>query len=273
MSRNSQFIPSGIPASLVRPVEARAIDMAEGETFQPHSHEWGQFTYSAKGILTVLTDNGHFTAPPAMGVWVPPGITHDIHPVEPAKFRSLYVAKNYLQGMPDTCTVLIVDALLRNLILEAVKLPREWDQSGSDWRLMMVILDRIRCAEPAPLHLPLPSNSRLKAVTNSLLADPTDRRTIEQHGSKVGASGRTLARLFKQETGMTFGEWRRRRILMSALERLSEGTAVTTVALEMGYESPSAFIAMFRQNLGMTPTQYISGYRFKPKFPQSVSLS
>ncbi len=82
---------------------------------------------------------------------------------------------------------------------------------------------------------------------------------MEQFGTIAAASGRTLARLFMQETGMTFGEWRRRRILLAALERLSEGIAVTTVALEMGYESPSAFIAMFRQNLGMTPTQYIAG--------------
>ncbi len=232
--------------------------MADGETFKPHAHKWGQFTYSAEGVLTVLTDDGHFTAPPAMAVWLPPGVTHDIRPIGPAKFRSLYIAASEVVGMPDSCTVLSVDVLLRNLILEAAKLPRAWDENGSDNRLMMVILDRIRCAKPAPLHLPLSSNPRLSAVTNALLSDPTDRRTIEQHGSRVGASGRTLARLFKQETGMTFGEWRRRRILLSALERLAEGVAVTTVALEMGYESPSAFIAMFRQNLGMTPTQYIA---------------
>jgi AraC-like DNA-binding protein len=194
-----------------------------------------------------------------MAVWLPPGIIHDIKPVGSAKFRSLYIAQDEVKGMPPTCAVLSVDALLRNLILQAAKLSREWDETGPDMRLMMVILDRIRCASPAPLHLPLPANSRLSAVTNSLLANPADRRTIEQHGKNVGASGRTLARLFKQETGMTFGQWRRRRILLSALERLAEGQTITTIALEMGYESPSAFIAMFRQNLGVTPTQYIAG--------------
>jgi AraC-like DNA-binding protein len=258
MSNNSHFKKSTIPTTLIRPIEVRAIDMADGEIFQPHAHHWGQFTYSAAGVLTVLTDDGHFTAPPDMAVWLPPGIVHDIKPVGPAKFRSLYIAQNQIEGMPAICTVLAVDALLRNLILEATRLPREWNETGSDKRLMMVILDRIRCAAPAPLNLPLPRSPRLKAVTKSLLSEPADRRTIDQHGSDVGASGRTLARLFKQETGMTFGEWRRRRILLSALERLSAGMAVTTVALEMGYESPSAFIAMFRQNLGMSPARYIS---------------
>ena len=258
MSKNSQSERPAIPTTLVRPVEVRAFDMADGEIFEPHSHEWGQFTYSAEGVLTVLTGNGHFTAPPNMAVWIPPGIVHDIKPVGPAKFRSLYIAQNEVKGMPPNCAVLSVDALLRNLILEAAKLPREWNETGADVRLMRVILDRIRCASAAPLDLPLPSSSRLRSVTNSLLANPADRRTIEQHGENAGASGRTLARLFKQETGMTFGEWRRRRILLSALERLADGQAVTTIALEMGYESPSAFIAMFRQNLGVTPTQYIA---------------
>ncbi len=258
MSKNRQLNRLDIPSSLVRPVEVRAIDMAAGETFQPHSHKWGQFTYCAEGILTVLTEAGHFTAPPAMAVWLPPGITHDIRPLGQAKFRSLYVAEDHMTGMPQSCAVLSVDALLRNLILEAAKLPREWDQNGSAERLMMVILDRIHCASHAPLSLPIPSSSRLRAVTDSILSDPTDRRTMEQFGTIAAASGRTLARLFKQETGMTFGEWRRRRILLAALERLSEGIAVTTVALEMGYESPPACIAMFRQNLGMTPTQYIA---------------
>lgn len=261
MSSNSQPTRPIIPTTLIRPVEVRAFDMADGEIVEPHSHQWGQFTYSAEGVLTVLTDDGHFSAPPDMAVWLPPGIVHDIKPVGPAKFRSLYIAQDQVDGMPTTCSVLAVDALLRNLILEATKLPRKWNERGSDKRLMMVLLDRIRCASPAPLNLPLPADARLRAVTNTLLSNPADRRTIEQHGVNVGASGRTLARLFKQETGMTFGEWRRRRILLSALERLAEGQAVTTIALEMGYESASAFIAMFKQNLGVTPTQYSGAIR------------
>jgi len=122
----------------------------------------------------------------------------------------------------------------------------------------MVLLDRIRCSKQAPLHLPLPTDQRLRTVTSALLEDPTDRRVLEDHADFAGASARTLARLFKSETGMTFGEWRRQRVLLAALERLTENSSVTTVALELGYSSPSAFIAMFRQSLGMTPTQYIS---------------
>jgi AraC-like DNA-binding protein/quercetin dioxygenase-like cupin family protein len=258
MLKNSQILPDTVPEFLARPVVIRAVDMQKGDSFRPHSHEWGQFTYSAKGVLTISTEFGHFTAPPAMAVWLPPGVSHSIHSVGSAEFRSIYVARYLVEGMPKSCTVLAVDALLKNLILQAAAIPADWDEASPESRLMMVLLDRIRCSKQAPLHLPLPTDQRLRAVTSALLEDPTDRRLLEEHADSAGASARTLARLFKNETGMTFGEWRRQRVLLAALERLTENSSVTTVALELGYSSPSAFIAMFRQSLGMTPTQYIS---------------
>ena len=241
----------------MRPLEIRAFDMAAGERFAPHAHDWAQFTYSSQGVLTVVTGEGRFLAPPAMAVWLPPGLEHRIETVGPAKFRSLYIAADRIGGMPVQCTVLSVDPLLRHLILEAAALPRDWDEAGAPGRLMTVILDRIRAAAPAQLHLPLPGDPRLKAATDILLADPADRRGLEEIARETGATSRTLARLFQRETGMTFGTWRRRRTLLAALERLSEGDPVTTVALDLGYESPSAFIAMFRRTLGDTPTRYL----------------
>lgn len=260
MSRISQ-VPSrdAVPSRLLRPVEVRAFDMSVGETVTPHSHDWGQFTYSAEGVLTVLTPQGRFTAPPAMAVWIPPGILHDIRPVGRAKFRSLYVAADAMAGMPDRCAVLSVDPLLRQLILEAAAFPRDWQEDGPQGRLMAVLLDQMRAAPPAELHLPLPEDARLRAVTDALLEDPADRRGLEEFAKVSGAAPRTLARLFQKETGMSFGVWRRQRVLLSALERLSEGVPVTSVALDLGYDSPSAFIAMFRRTLGDTPTRYLRG--------------
>lgn len=235
----------------------RAFDMSGGEVFTPHSHDWAQFTYSAEGVLTVVTPEGRFTAPPAMAVWIPPGLRHDIRPVGEAKFRSLYIARDRATGMPDRCSVFTVDPLLRQLILESASFPREWDEDGAEGRLMTVLLDRIRVAEPAELHLPLPADPRLKAVTDALLADPSDRRGLDEFAHTTGATSRTLARLFQKETGMSFGAWRRQRVLLEALERLADGTPVTSVALDLGYDSPSAFIAMFRRTLGDTPSRYL----------------
>jgi AraC-like DNA-binding protein len=257
MSSSGHLPRAEIPAALVRPVECRAFDIAAGETFRPHAHDWAQFTYSADGVLTVGTDEGRFTAPPAMAVWIPPNVTHEIRTVGAAKFRSLYIASDRAVGMPERCAVLSVDPLLRQLVLEAVALPREWDEEGPPGRLMAVVLDRIRAAERARLDLPLPLDGRLRRVTDALLRDPADRRDLDAFARDVGASSRTLARLFKTETGMTFGEWRQRRVLVAALERLADGSPVTGVALDLGYESPSAFIAMFKRVLGETPSRYV----------------
>ncbi|NMM45247.1 AraC family transcriptional regulator [Rhodospirillaceae bacterium KN72] len=246
-----------MPATLSRHVEMRAFDMRMGELVEPHYHDWGQFTYSAEGVMTVLTEDGRFTAPPAMAVWLPPGVVHHIRTIGPAKFRSLYVSSGNLDGMPDRTTVLSVDPLLRQLILAAADFPRDWDEDGPEGRLMSVLMDRIRVAPTAKLHLPLPADARLRGVTDALLADPSDRRTLDEFAKTTGAAARTLARLFVAETGMSFGEWRRQRVLLAALERLGDGMPVTSVALDLGYDSPSAFIAMFRRHFGETPTRYM----------------
>ena len=257
MSQNGQLERAPIPNHLIRPIEVRAFDLDHEDQFPAHAHEWGQFTYSSEGVLTVLTDEGRFTAQPAMAVWIPPELKHDIRTVGPAKFRSLYVANDACDGMPEHCTVVSVDPLLRQLILEATDLPRDWDREGAAGRLMAVLLDRIRAAEPAELRLPLPADSRLRSVTNALLADPSDRRRLEDFAKSTGAAPRTLARLFHKETGLSFGAWRRQRVLLAALERLGNGEPVTSVALSLGYDSPSAFIAMFKKTLGATPSRYL----------------
>jgi AraC-like DNA-binding protein len=122
---------------------------------------------------------------------------------------------------------------------------------------MAVIPDELAGLEPEPLHLPLPADSRLRSVTDTLIADPADGRDLKAWATTAGASERTLARLFVKETGMTFGTWRQRRRLLAAIGRLAEGQSVTSVALDLGYDSPSAFITMFRRTLGATPGRYL----------------
>jgi AraC-like DNA-binding protein len=146
--------------------------------------------------------------------------------------------------------------LLRELILRAMELPLLYDRNGPEGRLIRLILDEIRVLPILPLHLPVPSEPRLAKICRALLDHPEDRREIEVWGRIVGASGRTLARLFQREIGMSFGAWRQQARLIEALARLGTGEPVTTVALDLGYESPSAFTAMFRRSLGVTPSRY-----------------
>ena len=259
MRHTSDHPDRQIPTEMLRPVEMRALDLPGNEDIGMHAHEWGQFTYASEGVLTVTTPDGRYASPPATAVWIPPHMPHDIHSHGPVKFRSLYITTDRAADLPDRTTVVEVDPLLRALVLEVLNLSPDWSEQGADGRLIHVLLDRIARAPEALLSLPWPKDPRLASVADALIETPSDRRGLEDVAAENGTTARTLARRFKSETGLTFGEWRRRRILLAALERLSHGDAVTTIALDLGYDSPSAFIAMFRKSLGAAPTRYLQG--------------
>lgn len=222
-----------------------------------HAHDQAQFTYASEGVLTVITPKGRYAIPPAMAVWIPPHVPHAVQTQGVVKFRSLYISPERLSGLPEDTVVLEVDPLLRALVLEVLNLPPDWTDEGPHGRLIQVLLDRIGNAPQARLNLPIPEDKRYCEVANALIANPSDRRSIPQLADEIGVTDRTFARRFKTETGLTFGEWRRRRVLLAALERLSAGESVTGIALDLGYDSPSAFIAMFKKALGAAPTRFI----------------
>ena len=161
-----------------------------------------------------------------------------------------------MTGLPTTPAVVQVRPLLREIILGVVAFRQPYPADGREARLAAVLLDELVVARTAPLHLPMPRDPRLRRITDRLLVDPADRRPLEGWARTAGASTRTLARLFRRDTGLGFADWRREARLLRALERLAAGEAVTTVALELGYDGPSAFIAMFRARLGTTPGRY-----------------
>ncbi len=172
--------------------------------------------------------------------------------------RSLYVRQDPALGLPADCGVVGVSPLLRELILAAAEAPQLYDVSGRDGQVMDLILNEIRSLPVEPLHLPEPTDSRLRQITAALRENPADTRTLEAWGRIAGASPRTLARLFPAETGMTFRHWQQQARLLAGLMRLAGGESVTSVALEVGYENPSAFISMFRRTLGVTPGRYFA---------------
>jgi AraC-like DNA-binding protein len=154
--------------------------------------------------------------------------------------------------------VVQVTPLLRELIGRAGTLPQCYALGGYEERIMRLILDEMHALPVAPLHLPEPSDQRLRRIAAALRRCPADKRSLAVWGRTVGASSRTLARLFRLETGMNFQHWQRQVRLLAGLIRLAGGEPVTLVALEVGYDSPSAFIAMFKRALGKTPSQYFA---------------
>jgi AraC-like DNA-binding protein len=248
-----------VPHVLAQPIEGLAAEYDPGAVIALHQHPFAQLIYASDGVMTVTTEHGTWVVPPERAVWVPARVGHSIRMTGRVSMRTLYLADALGPLAGGACCVVQVSALLRESILRAVAFPKPYRDEGPEARLVAVIADEIRAAPTAPLHLPLPRDPRARRVADALCADPGDPRTLAHWGRFAGASARTLERVFERETKLPFGAWRQQARLLRALEQLASGESVTTVALDLGYETPSAFIAMFRRALGTSPGRYFRG--------------
>lgn len=241
-----------------QPVVAHRRDLAAGEVLPTHSHRRGQLVYASSGVMTVVTPEAACVVPPARAVWMPGGVEHRIEARTALAMRTVYVEPEAVPRLPSSVCVLQVSPLLRELIVAAVERSTDYAPDSREARLAAVLLDEIAAQPQASLALPMPTEPRLARITRALLANPGDARSLAEWGREVGASVRTLSRLFRAETGLGFLAWRQQRRLHRALELLGADMPVTTVGAELGYDSTSAFIAMFRRAFGVTPAKYLS---------------
>jgi len=241
-----------------RDVVATGNDYPPHQVLPRHAHRRGQLLYAATGVVTVITDEGSWVVPPQRALWIPPGVTHEVHMNGQVSTRSAYVAPGTAEasGLPRRCRVIGVSPLLHALLLEAVDLPPRYALDGRDGRLMALLLDEIRRMPVLSLNTPLPRERRLAAVCRNLIDAPTLDADIDSAAARAGMSRRHFTRLFREQTGMSFGSWRQQACLLAALTRLGRGEPVTQVALDLGYASSSAFTAAFRRVLGAPPSRY-----------------
>lgn len=196
--------------------------------------------------------------PPNQAVWLPSFVYHETFTNDSAVALMLFVDEAYTDQLPQECMVVSVSPLLRELLMKVVENGNNYSSDGQESRIVNVMLDELNAMKPAPFYLPASKDKRLSHIMEILIDDPADERCFEDLASQTGASVRTLARLFFKETGMTFGKWRKQLRLLEAIERLDQGQSVTKVALDLGYNSPSAFIAIFRRTLGVSPGHYFN---------------
>jgi AraC-like DNA-binding protein len=249
---------------VARPVIALGIDYPDGYTTGPHQHRRAQLLYGLTGVVTVITPVGAWMMPPQRGMWIPPGITHDVRMLGQVKMRSVYLDPESIEGMPDVCQVVEISAFMRSLLTEAATVPLEYDELGRTGALMTLIHHELRLLSPLPLALPLPGNEALARLCRKFIVEPSPHDTIDEWRRQLRLSRRTFTRLFRKETGLSFVEWRQQACVMSALPKLADGQSVTTVAMDLGYDNPAAFTAMFRRVLGSAPREYFSNID-KPK--------
>lgn len=241
-----------------RPITAMAKPFPAGYLIPADTHPRRQLVYAVSGVMRVQTPIGVWVVPPERAVWVPPGTEHSTRMAGAVAMRTLYIRKKECARLPARCCVINISPLLRELILRAVELPMLYEAAGPDGRVMAMIRDELEASRALPLHLPRPADARVARVCDAMGANPADARSLAGFGVEVGASERNLARLFVAETGMTFAAWRTQARLIAALEQLAQGLAVARIAEALGYDSASAFAAMFRRALGVAPREYFS---------------
>lgn len=238
-------------------IAAYAADYPAGHDTGTHAHTKAQLVHAEAGVMTVRGADGSWVVPTNFAVWIPAGVEHRVRAATAIRMRSLYVAASEDDLIPSDCRVVAVTPLLRELIHRAAEMSNPFAPDGPEARLVAVLRDELGSLKEAPLNLPMPRDARALTVAEHLIDRPDDNSSLEEWARDAGASDRTLARLFLKETGLSFGQWRQRRRLLAALERLGAGETVTTVALDLGYASPSAFTAMFRRQLGSPPSGYL----------------
>jgi hypothetical protein len=165
--------------------------------------------------MQAMAQGSIWVIPPQRAVWIPPHVVHSIKVVHTVTMRNMYVAPHALQGLPDHCQVMSVSPLLRELIAEAVTYPALFDVEGAQGRLVRVLLDQLKAAPSSSLHLPVPETGPIQHIAEHLKTDPADDSTLEDWADRLGTTTRTLARNFKKQTDMTFGQWRQQALPIS----------------------------------------------------------
>ncbi|MCZ8437248.1 AraC family transcriptional regulator [Achromobacter xylosoxidans] len=245
--------------SVSRPVVAlSATSVRKDWENARHQHRKAQLIYSVRGILNCEIEDGVWIVPPQCAIWIPGDLPHAARGAGETECYCLFVEPDATPDLPKDCCTISVSPLLRELLLRAAGFPELYPLGGREDRLIAALLDELVEAPVEDLHLPMPRDARLRRLAQMMLADPTDKTSKADWAIRIGMSERSMSRLLLHEIGMSFGRWRRQLHVILALQRLTKGESVQTVALELGYENASGFVTMFRKAMGKPPARYLS---------------
>ena len=252
-------VHNALPDVLLTPFSMRHPRASKGLSVPDHVHNEGMLVLVHEGLVLVQSGAEVWTVLPGSLGWIPPGVTHAARWFGEARGSFLYVRPDACARLPDHCrswpSSRLIDALMERFTTSP---PGELSEAYLE-QLFEVLLVEVKQREHAPVLLPMPDDPRLQDLANTLLGTPDDPSGIDEWAQRLNMSTRTLMRRFRQETGVTLGQWRQQARLLRGLEMLIRGGSVTESSMSVGNESTSAFIGNFRAAFGMTPTRYLAG--------------
>lgn len=230
----------------------------EGIELDLHRHVKGQIMLVQRGALSCEVEGGLWVVPPGSAVWIPGGALHSVKITGALEGYNAFVASSIGERLPGTCCAVAVSPLLRELLVRSSRLPLLYEEGGANSRLIAVLVDELAAAEIENLHLPMPTDARLRRIAAEMLERPRERGTLASWAKHAGMSERTLERRIGEQTGMSFGRWRQQLGVVLAIRWLAGGASIQMVAADLGYESVPSFVTMFRKVLGTSPGRYMS---------------
>jgi AraC-like DNA-binding protein len=237
-------------------ISSLAYEYKPGWQVPEHAHRSDQLIYATHGAMEVAAAQSLWLIPPQFAVWIPAHMRHSIRMPGAISMRTLYLRPGIARDR--ACAVLHVSPLLRELVVEAVRLGNLKIRNSQQTALRDVIAMQIDKASPIPTSLVMPRDARAIALAQSAMAHPRQEQALDVQCRKLGVSARTMQRIFRREVGIDFETWRRQARLMKAVELLAQGRSVKEVSFAVGYNQPGTFVSLFRKTFGMTPKMWFS---------------
>ena len=231
------------------------FDLPTGYWFDWHEHPQHQLVWAARGVVLVTVGSAHWVLPPTRALWLPADTRHRTGTSGQTMLQGIYVEPALCSIEWTVPTMITVSSLLSELLLY---LTTDRMDRAARLRAEAVAFDLLEPAHVIPIGAPAPTDPRARQVAQALTHNPADPRPLKEHGQQVGASARTLARAFVTDTGLTFSQWRTQARLRAALPLLADDMSLGSIAHRVGYQSPSAFVAAFRREVGTTPGAYFA---------------
>lgn len=239
-------------------ISTLAYEYSPGFNVKEHAHGSDQLIYATAGLMEVSAGQTSWLVPPQFAVWIPARTLHRIRMPRAVSMRTLYLRPAPRPRLAGPCRALQVTPLLREMILEAVRIGSLRSSNRLEAALRDLILAQLHRATPIPTFVTMPADSRALAVAQAWLANPSDTAPLSELCENAGASVRTIERTFPRDTGMSFETWRRQARVVKAVELLVSGSSVKEAAFAVGYQQASAFVEMFRKTLGAAPKAWLS---------------
>lgn len=244
-----------------QPAVALHVEVAHNGVEQPvHRHRKGQLVLALHGGVTCEVPQALWMVPPQHAVWIPGGMPHSNRATDNARICFLFVEPEAV-ALPGQCCTLAISPLVRALVLHLADQDPAYASDSATARLVAVLLEQLAAAPVEQLHLPVSRHPKIQRLAQALREDPADRTTLAEWAARLAMSERSLARLVASETGLSFGRWRQQLHILIALRQLAEGATVQQVGGNLGYDSVTAFITMFKKALGQPPGRYFASLR------------